>query len=125
MPTVRHGDCGEHGMRAAAELRQHGDRMSAVDRFAEDLTVDDDDRVGADDHGIWIVQCESIGFGARQSLAIRHGRFVRTDGFVDVCWADFVRDPDERQQVASPRRLRGKDDTRARGRGNDWAVHVR
>ena len=51
--SLPHADAGHHLVSPPRKTAQHRRRIRIVNGFAKDLVVDDDGRVGAEDHDRW------------------------------------------------------------------------
>ena len=93
-------------VRAATQQRQRRAGLAGVGRLAEDRAVEDDDRIGGDDHGIRVTLGQAVRLLAREPLGVRHRLFAGMQRLVDVGRIDVVLDPDEREQLSAARGLR-------------------
>ena len=98
-----------------------------VARLAEHVAVDDDDRVAADDDRVGFSRGDRRRLLAREPLARARRPPRLAIRLVDVRRPHRVRDADEREQLAPPRRRGGENDARrrliARARRGRSVVH--
>src|SRR5215510_14540810 len=97
-------------MRATAQAAKHRVRVVAVARLAQDVAVDDDNRVAADRDRIG--NLERTRLLTREAHGVFARGFAREVRFVDVGGTDIVLDAHESEELAPARRCRRENDTR-------------
>src|SRR5688572_9605326 len=118
-PTATdHGYRGKYRMSATGKAAQHRGCVGMVARLAKDVAIENYDRVSADDDAVRLVRGDGFRLGAGQAFGVVLRPLARQDTFIEIGRADLVRNSDERQQLATPRRLRGENDPRRRHRSS-------
>jgi hypothetical protein len=101
-------DSGQYFMRSPGQLSEHIDRVLPIARFSEYISVDNNRCVGGEHRKLLTGAPYSQRLFPRKSSDIGTWRLSRQNCLVDICARNYVRNADLRQQLASPRRDRGK-----------------
>jgi hypothetical protein len=75
-------------MRTTAETREHLSGVVKVSRLAEDLLLQDHDRIGAEHDCCGMLLGDMPGFGIRDPPGIAPGSFTGQDALIDIGWDD-------------------------------------
>lgn len=95
------GDAGVDLVSAAGEGAEHVLGVGEVGGFVEDLGVEDDGGVGAEDGGVGVECVEGEGFFEGEALDVVSGKFVGAEGFVDVRGEDVEAQAGLGEEVAA------------------------
>lgn len=93
------------------QLSQHLRRLAVVPRLSEDGTVQQHERVGGEDPGAGVPGGRGGGFLRCETRGGRVTRLAREDRLVDVGGGDGERDAERVEDLGSPRRRGGEDQT--------------
>ena len=77
--------------------------MRSIAWLPENLTVNDNNGVRANDDRVRLSRRDHLGFRTRQTLGVCGRRFIVVHRFVDVGWSDRVCHSDEIEQLATAR----------------------
>jgi len=103
------GDAGVDLMGVAGEGAEHALGVGEVDRLVEDLVVEDDGGVGAEDGGGGMEVVEGQGLLEGETLDVLGGGFVEAEGFVDVRGEDIEAEACLSEEIAATRGCGGED----------------